>query len=204
MNDKWLEWAREIQAISQKGLTYSKDKFDIERFKQLQNVAADILSNYSYLNKTKVKNILTKQDSYATPKVDVRGIVFQNEKILLVKEKSDGKWALPGGWADVNLSASENVEREVWEESGYKVKAVRLMAVYDREKHPHQPKYFSHIYKMFFLCKILSGKPTLNIEIDAIDFFSLEKLPELSVMRITKSQIKRMFELKEIAATDFD
>jgi ADP-ribose pyrophosphatase YjhB (NUDIX family) len=121
-----------------------------------------------------------------------------------VQEKSDGRWTLPGGWADIHESAGENVEREVYEESGYKVEAVRLLAVYDRSRHGHSPIYPEYVYKMFFLCEIHGGESKTGMETSGADFFSLDDLPALSVGRVTEKQILRMFELKDLNQTDFD
>ncbi len=200
----WIEWTQKLQAIAQNGLTYSKDKFDIERFTQLQEIVAEIISKHSNHEFQEVQNYLSKETGYATPKIDVRGVAFKEDKILMVKEKSDGLWTLPGGWADIFETPSENVEREVFEESGYKVKAEQLLAVYDRSKHGHYPEYPNYVYKMFFLCVIIGGESRTSMETSGVDFFRLDELPEISVARVTIKQIHRMFELKENNKTDFD
>jgi ADP-ribose pyrophosphatase YjhB (NUDIX family) len=200
----WLEWAKRIKAIAQNGLAYSENEFDIERYQQLQVLAAEIIEQYSNHSFEKVHNILAKEDGYATPKVDVRGVVFKNDKILLVKEKSDGKWTLPGGWADVHATPTENVVREIREESGYVTKVVRLLAVYDRSKHPHYPQYPFHFYKMFFLCEITGGSLKPGLETTDCGFFTLDDLPELSTRRITFGQIRSMFELRNEQQTECD
>jgi ADP-ribose pyrophosphatase YjhB (NUDIX family) len=123
----------------------------------------------------------------------VRGVVFSNQKILLVKERSDGKWTLPGGWADINESASEAVKREVWEESGFDVQVVKLLAFSDKQKHDHPP-HLPHTYKAFFLCQIVDGKPTPSVETSAVEFFTDNNLPDLSLPRVTPKQIARIFE----------
>ena len=201
---KWIEWTQKLQAIAQNGLTYSKDKFDIERYKQLQAIVAEIISTYTNHDFHEVQNYLNKETGYATPKIDVRGVAFKNDKILMVKENADNLWTLPGGWADILETPSENVEREVFEESGYKVKAKRLLAVYDRSRHGHYPEYPNYVYKMFFLCEIIGGESRTSMETSVVDFFGLHELPEISVARVTKKQIHRMFELKEKNQTDFD
>jgi ADP-ribose pyrophosphatase YjhB (NUDIX family) len=201
---KWIEWTQKLQAIAQNGLTYSKDKFDIERYKQLQAIVAEIISTYTNHDFHEVQNYLNKETGYATPKIDVRGVAFKNDKILMVKENADNLWTLPGGWADILETPSENVEREVFEESGYKVKAKRLLAVYDRSRHGHYPEYPNYVYKMFFLCEIIGGESRTSMETSGVDFFGLHELPEISVARVTKKQIHRMFELKEKNQTDFD
>jgi len=146
----WIEWTQKLQAITQNGLTYSKDKFDIQRFEQLREITAEIISCHTDQNFSRVHNYLDNETGYATPKIDVRGTAFKNDKILMVKELSGGLWPLPGGWADIHETPGENIEREVFEESGFKVKAKRLLAVYDRSRHEHYPTEPHYVYKMFF------------------------------------------------------
>lgn len=208
MNDNkqippWLDWVQKIQAIAQNGLTFSKNPFEIERYEQLRALAAEIAENFSQESGREVQRLFSKENGYATPKIDVRGVVFQDDRILLVKERLDGKWTLPGGYADVGESAAENVVREVLEESGFRVRATRLLAVYDRNKHPHEPFIF-HLYKMFFLCEIIERTVLNSIETTEAEFFSPENLPELSTPRVTAAQIKRMFELRDTDRADFD
>ncbi|MHC4570206.1 MAG: NUDIX hydrolase [Planctomycetota bacterium] len=177
MDPKWLEWAKRLQAIAQNGLTFAEDHFDVERYEQVRQL-----------------DLFVREKDYATPKVDVRGAAFRDGGILLVKECSDGKWTLPGGWADVGESPSESVEREVREESGFTVKAERLAAIYDRSKHPHKPLMHYHLYKLFFICEITGGQPTTSNETEEVAFFDEDKLPELSATKILPEQIARMFE----------
>jgi ADP-ribose pyrophosphatase YjhB (NUDIX family) len=195
MDPKWLDWAKRLQAISQNGLTYANNHFDVERFHQVEQVAAEILADKAGVEPQAVLELFSRQTDYATPKVDVRGVVFREDKILLVKETSDHKWSIPGGWADVGESPSESVCREVWEESGFRVRADKLLAVYDRSKHPHLPLVQYHIYKMFFLCEIVGGQPTLSNETEEVAFFGEHEIPELSITKILPEQIARMFEL---------
>lgn len=188
----WLEWARKLYAISQNGLTFSKDPHDIEKFKEIKVIADAITARMSNLTEDELKIIFRYEEGYTTPKVDIRGAVFQNNKILLVKEKEDGGWTLPGGFADVGEAPSTAVEREVWEESGYKVKAVKLIALHDRNKRPHTP-YLFHIYKLFFLCELIGGEAKTSIETDGIDFFDVNDLPELSKGRTLAEQINMCY-----------
>lgn len=194
MEPKWLEWAKRLQALSQNGLTYARDPFDRERYEQIRHIAAEMLSEQAGVEIGDVLDLFVREKDYATPKVDVRGAVFQDGKILLVKERSDGKWALPGGWADVGESPSESVEREVWEESGFRVRPRRLAAVYDRGKHPHKPLMHYHIYKLFFICDIVGGQATTSTETEQVAFFEESNLPELSITKILPEQIAKMFE----------
>jgi ADP-ribose pyrophosphatase YjhB (NUDIX family) len=195
MEPRWLQWTRQLQAIAQNGLTYSKDHFDIERFEQVRRIAAEILAEKTGADINEVLELFIREKDYATPKVDVRAVCFNDDKILLVKETSDHKWSLPGGWADVGQSASESAVRECMEESGYDVEAVRLLAVYDRSKHPHRPLWHYHIYKIFILCEIVGGSARTSSETEDVGFFAEDEIPELSITKILPEQIKRMFEM---------
>ena len=144
---------------------------------------------------------------YATPKVDVRGVVFNGSKILLVKEVADnGRWTLPGGWADVNETPSQAVVKEVLEESGFETQAVKLLAVYDREKQGHIPPLPFHIYKLFFLCEIIGGCAQANGETSEVAFFGSHEIPELSKSRVNEKQLRRFFQHEKNLnqPTDFD
>jgi ADP-ribose pyrophosphatase YjhB (NUDIX family) len=189
-----LEWAKRLQTLSQNGLTYAQDPFDRGRYEQVQHIAAEMLAEKADAKIEDVLDLFSREKGYATPKVDVRGAVFKDGKILLVKERSDGRWSLPGGWADVGESPSESVEREVQEESGFHVKAQHLVAVYDRDKHPHKPLTHYHIYKLFFICEITGGQATTSSETEQVAFFEESDLPELSITKILPEQIAKMFE----------
>ena len=205
MEPNWLTWARKIQAIGQNGLAYSKDPFDLERFEELRELALEILQNYTDSDLGRIRDLFAGEHGHATPKVDVRGVVFNEDAILLVRERADGKWTLPGGWVDVNESPSESVVREVFEESGYQTKALKLLACYDRNRHPHPPHPY-HVYKLFFFCEILGGSPSTSYETDGVDFFKQDAIPELSTGRVTSAQIDRFFEFLRSPdlPTDFD
>jgi len=190
---KWLEWAKQIQAIAQIGLTYTKDPYDIERYEDLRQISIDILSNYTLIEKQQLKLSFANETGYATPKVDIRGVVFNNNKILMVREKIDGAWALPGGWADIGHSPTEVAVKEIKEESGFAVTPVRLLAVLDKKNHDHPPEPY-HIYKFFIECKIVGGKAKTGLETSEVDFFDEHALPDLSLERNTLKQIKLMFE----------
>ena len=204
MSHQWVEWSKRIQAIAQIGLTYTENPFDLERYRQLRELSAEIIENYSGHSFEHILNFMDNESGYATPKVDVRGVVFRGNAVLLVLEKSDGHWTLPGGWADVSASPQKNVEREVYEESGYRVNALRLMAVYDRSLHGHQPPHPFHVYKLFFLCDITGGSPRDSIETADATFFERDAIPELSSARVTPTQIERLFELRDTDLTEFD
>ena len=193
MNDQWLDWAKRIQALSQTGLAYSKDIFDIERYEELRKISVEILSEYTELEMSKITDLFTNEKGYQTPKVDVRGVVFKDNQILMVQENKDNRWSLPGGFCDVGLSPSENVVKEIKEESGFDVVPVKLLAVLDKNKHPHPPDPY-HFYKIFILCEITGGEATVGMETNNVQFFSENNLPQLSTSRITESQIHSLFE----------
>ncbi|WP_029192658.1 NUDIX hydrolase [Paenibacillus harenae] len=193
MEIKWLEWAKQIQAIAQIGLTYTKDPYDIERYEDLRQISIDILSNYTLIEKQQLKLSFANETGYATPKVDIRGVVFNHNKILLVREKIDGAWALPGGWADIGYSPAEVAIKEIKEESGFVVTPVRLLAVLDKKNHDHPPEPY-HVYKFFIECKIVGGEAETGLETSEVDFFDEHNLPELSLERNTLKQVKIMFE----------
>ncbi len=188
-----LEWARKVQAIAHNGLVFATDPFDRERYQKLQDLTDAMLADELKLSLAEAKALWIPEDGYATPKVDVRGAVFRDAEVLLVRERSDGKWSLPGGWVDINDSPAGAVEREIFEESGYRAKAVKLAALFDKQRHPHPPSLY-HIYKLFFLCELLDGTPTVSAETDAVEFFPLNALPELSAGRVIRSQIERVYE----------
>lgn len=204
-NPKWLEWAQNLSALARAGLTYTENPFDLERYHKIQEIAAEILASYTDVDQQIIATLLDSQTGYTTPKVDVRGVIFQNERILLVKELADGGWTLPGGWVDVNEPPSRAAEREVWEESGYQVRAFRLLGIYDRNQHGFTP-YFFHIYKIFIECELLGGEPTNSIETGGAAFYGEDEIPELSVGRTTPQILTRMFELhrQPTAPADFD
>jgi ADP-ribose pyrophosphatase YjhB (NUDIX family) len=193
MQPKWLDWTQRLQAIAQCGLTYTKNPFEIERYEAVQQIAAEIVSAYCDLDPEQVRVLFDSESGYATPKVDVRGVVFCDDAILLVRELRDNRWTLPGGWADIGDSPAEATEREVREESGYVVRAVKLLACYDRNRHGHPPFIF-HIYKLFFQCELLGGKPVDSAETSEARFFGEDDIPELSLPRVTPAQIKRFFD----------
>ncbi len=193
MDLRWLEWGKQLQAIAQNGLTFSENPYDIERYKSLQAIAAEILATYSNVEPSYVLDLFTQEVGYATPKVDVRGVVFRDNTLLFVKEREDGCWTLPGGWGDVGESPSEAVVREVYEESGYHTRAIKLLAVYDRNKHGHPP-HRDYIYKFFIQCELLGGSPSSNIETDGVEFFGENEIPELSLTRVMPAQVARLFE----------
>ncbi len=190
--EKWLEWAMEIQSIAQIGLTYSKDVFDTERYERLREIAAEMLAEQSGMDLERVKTLFCNETGYQTPKIDTRAAVFKDNKILLVHEKN-GKWALPGGWCDVLESVKSNTVKEVKEETGMDVRAVRLIAVQDRNKH-NLPAYAYGICKIFVLCDVIGGAFTENSETTEIKYFSYDEIPNnLAGEKTNKKQIEMCF-----------
>ena len=187
-----LEWARKVQAIAQNGLTFSRDPFDRARYQDLEQLTATMLSTELGAPLATVRAFWEGEHGYATPKVDVRGGVFRGAEVLLVRERSDGRWTLPGGWVDVNDAPSAAVAREIFEESGYRARPVKLAALVDKNRHPHPPGVH-HIYKLFFLCELTGGAARPSIETSEIAFFAEDALPELSPGRNQAHQIRRMF-----------
>lgn len=202
---QWLNWAQRLQAIAQNGLTFTENPYDVERFKQIREVACEMMAAYTDADPADVLNLFAQEKGYATPKIDVRGAIFQADHVLLVLEREDQKWTLPGGWVDVGEPPSTAVIREIFEESGYESKILKLAAVYDRNKHPHPPLAF-HAYKLFFLCEQTGGAPTPSIETDAAEFFPIHALPDLSLGRVVPAQILRLYEHAQHLdwATEFD
>jgi ADP-ribose pyrophosphatase YjhB (NUDIX family) len=191
MDLRWLDWAKRLQAVAQNGLTYAADPFDVERYEQVRQVAAEMVAAGAGLPVAAVLDVFGGQSGYATPKVDVRGVVVRDDAVLLVRERQDGRWTLPGGWADPCESPREAVVREVFEEAGFETRAVRLLAVYDRSKHAHDPPFAFHVYKLFIACALLGGTAATSAETDAVGFFRVDDLPPLSPSRVTADQIRR-------------
>jgi ADP-ribose pyrophosphatase YjhB (NUDIX family) len=202
---QWLTIAREVRALAQTGLAFTADGFDRQRYRRLQELAALLMAQGSG-GQESILELFRQEKGYATPKVDVRGAAIVDGRVLMVREISDGKWTLPGGWADVNQSAGECVVREIAEESGFKARALKLAAVYDYQRSGHPPRHIDSIYKMFFVCEIIGGEARASDETSEVAFFARNELPELSLGRTTASQIDRMFHHAEHPqlAADFD
>src|SRR5262249_1579544 len=183
---------RRPEESAKAGLTYAADPYDVERYEKIRAIAAEIAASHSDAGLEYIQGLFADQAGYATPKVDVRGAVFRDDAILLVKERSDGGWTLPGGWADVGDSPSDAVVREIAEESGYQTRAIKLLAFYDPNRHGHPPYPF-HAYKIFFLCELSGGAAATSAETEEVGFFREDALPELSLTRVMPSQIARLF-----------
>ena len=192
--DHWLTIAKKINSIAQTGLTFTKDKFDRERYTELLDLSIQILNNITQIDTQKLEFVFNRDIGYQTPKVGIRAVVFRDNKILLVKEKMDGKWSLPGGYADTGMTPSEIAINEVKEESGFDVTPVRILGLIDYNKHQERPFPFD-VYQVFMECEIIGGQATTGIETSDVGFFDINELPELSVRRVTKEQILKMYEL---------
>jgi ADP-ribose pyrophosphatase YjhB (NUDIX family) len=191
----WLTWAREIQAIAQTGLAFEPNAYDRDRYERLRELAAEILARHSGASVPEIAALFAGQHGYATPKVDVRGAAFDKAgRILMVREVADaGRWTLPGGWADVNLTAAENVVKEMREESGYEVRARKLAAALDRTRQGHAAGVFSCV-KLFYICDIVGGDARTSSETSEIGWFAEHALPaDLSLGRVLPAQLRRMF-----------
>ena len=188
---QWLEWAREIQQLSQTGLAFAVTKYEKERYTRLLEITAEIVEHHTQLEKEAVKKVLMKQPGYATPKIDVRAAVIKDDKILLVQERSDKRWAMPGGWADVGDIPSEVAIRETKEESGYDVKPTKVIGVYDANRLGGQLELF-HAFKIVFLCELLGGEATVSDETQDVNFFRFDELPPFSPNRTNDKHIKEI------------
>ena len=208
-----LALLRRLLALSRTGLHFAGAQyrgdangvFDRERYEEIGEIAAQLLALHSDAPVGELLNAWRNDDGYITPKIDVRGAVFRDNKILLVRERSDGKWTLPGGWADVNETPTQAVEKEIVQESGFVAKATKLAAVYDRNKRNLPPSFF-HGWKLFFICNLVGGAAQISNETDAVEFFALDSLPELSQGRSTAWQIERMYahQREPSLPTEFD
>ena len=172
---QWLSWAREMQAIAQTSLHYVENDYQRQRFQRILELAAQITEAYTRLPVAEWVDTFNTQKGYATPKVDVRGAVFRDGKLLMVRERADGDWTLPGGWADVGDVPSQAAEREVWEEAGFRVQARRVIGVYDANR--SGPLEFFHAFKLIFLCDLIDGVPTPSDETSEVAFFGRDELP---------------------------
>ena len=188
----WLKWAVELQALAQAGLQYGHDKFDFERYERIRDIAAQMVAHQTDLSLKKVKDLFCNETGYQTPKLDSRAAVFQGDKILLVQE-NDGRWSLPGGWVDVDISVGENAVKEVKEEAGLDVTADLVIALQDRKKH-NRPVSAYGICKVFVLCSLLGGSFRPNLETLDSGYFSLDELPELADEKTNFEQIKMCFD----------
>jgi len=192
LSPRWLSWAREIQALSQSGSHYAVNDYDRQRYSRLAEIAVEIIQEHSLLEREDLAALFAQQKGYATPKVDVRGAVFQEDKLLLVRERQDGGWTMPGGWADVGNLPSQAAEREVWEEAGFRVRARRVIGVYDANR--SGPLELFHAFKIVFLCDLIDGQATPSTETSEVAFFDRQEIPaQLSGERTRPRHIQDAF-----------
>ena len=185
---RWLEWAREIQGLCQTGLAFASTDYEIQRYTRLSEIAAEIVASHTSEQRDELVKGFSAQPGYATAKIDVRGAVVRDGKILLVQERRDRHWCMPGGWADVGDIPSEMVAHEVWEESGFEVAPRKVIAVYDANR-GGRPLEFFHAYKIIFLCGITGGEPRASDETMDVGFFSFDELPPLSWQRTNEKHL---------------
>jgi ADP-ribose pyrophosphatase YjhB (NUDIX family) len=186
-----LDLSRRLLALSQTGLHFCVEEYDRERYREIGDIAARLLELQGGASAAAISSSWFADTGYATPKVEVRGAIFRDDRVLLVRERADGKWTVPGGWADVNDSPSSAVLKEIEQESGFTARILKLAAVDDRDKHNTPPSLFQS-WKVFFICEIAGGEARTSYETTAVDFFALDGLPELSTGRVTAEQIRRM------------
>ena len=196
MNDKWIEFAIRIQSIAQAGLQYGKDKFDLERYEELREIAAEMMAAKNDIPTEKIYDLFCNETGYQTPKVDTRAAIFVNGEILLVHE-NNGTWSLPGGWCDVDQSVASNTEKEVREETGLIVDSEKIIAVQDWRRH-NVRNYAYGVIKIFVLCKYLGGEFKKNMETTEIGYFNRENIPQnLAVEKTSYEQIMMCFDAYE-------
>lgn len=196
MKTKWLEWVTEMQSIAQSGLTFCENQYDRDRYQRLRDLSVEIMHEYTGLDHQKLTNLFASEEGYQTPKVDIRSAVFKDDKILMAREKIDGRWSLPGGWADVNTTVSESAARECLEEAGAAVRPRRIIAIHTANRQNNFVYPFT-IYKIFVECELIDWKFIENTETYGSGFFGIDELPELSTERNTLKQISMCFEAKK-------
>jgi ADP-ribose pyrophosphatase YjhB (NUDIX family) len=205
MTDRTLELARRLHALARTGQHFCGNEYDRERYLEIEQIAAELLAGASTADREALLAEWRRETGYVTPKVEVRGAAFRDGRVLLVRETADGLWTLPGGWADVNETPSQAIEKEIEQESGFRARAVKLAALYDRSRHGHGES-LHHGWKAFFLCEITGGEARGSYETDGVGFFDPVDLPPMSLGRSTPRQVARMLEhwRDRTLATDFD
>ncbi|MEO7774927.1 MAG: NUDIX hydrolase [Steroidobacteraceae bacterium] len=209
MNEpRWLTLSRELQALSQTGLAFSRDPYDRERYETLRDLASRFMAEHSAADAQVIADLFRHEKGYATPKIDVRAAVFNSSsRILMVREAMDhGRWTMPGGWADVNITAAECAVKEAREESGYEVRVRKLAAAWDHQRQGHPPT-LSSCLKIYFLCELTGGEARTSMETTEVRWFGKDEIPQdLSLGRVLPKQIARMFEhaANPRLPTDFD
>jgi ADP-ribose pyrophosphatase YjhB (NUDIX family) len=189
-----LNYAKRLKSIAHLGLTYANNDYDMERYREIEQISLEMIAMIADSPVERLLLYFNSEKEYITPKVDIRAVIFNDRReILLVKEKADGQWSLPGGWADIGQSPSETAVKEVLEETGFIVKPVKLLAVLDKRCHPHPPQP-DYVYKIFIQCEVVGGEPHQAFDILDVNFFSQNSIPDLSLHRILPQQIDLMFD----------
>lgn len=196
MTPTFLDHIKRIQALAQSGLAYSDNQYDIERYEELRRISVEMAAMLADTPVELVHGLFDNETGYQTPKVDIRGVIFRDGRLLMVRERLDGLWTPPGGWADIGISPRENVVKEVREEAGLTVEPLRLLAVLDKKFHPHPPSPW-HTYKILILCSDPGGEPVPGPETLEARFFGPEEIPPLSGTRITREQVEMLFRMRE-------
>jgi ADP-ribose pyrophosphatase YjhB (NUDIX family) len=184
----WLDIAREVQQLAQTGNAFAVTNYEKDRYKRLSEIVTEIIEHHTQLDKEAVQKVLMEQPGYATPKVDVRSVVIKDNKILLVQESTDNCWAMPGGWADVGDYPSQVAIRETKEESGYDIKPIKIIGVFDANRIGRRLEFF-HAFKIIFLCELIGGEAKTSDETPDVKFFSFNELPPLSMNRTNQKHI---------------
>ena len=197
MQEKWIYWATMLQSIAQAGLTFTENSYDLDRYRKIRELSLEIMQEYTGISHKKLEGLFAGETGYQTPKTDIRSAVFRDDKILLVREKIDGAWSMPGGWADVNSTPSESAIRECLEEAGAVVIPERIVAIHVASLHNNPITPYT-IYKIFFECKLIETRFAENTETLAAGFFQLDNLPPLSTDRTTKAQIEMCFNARKL------
>jgi ADP-ribose pyrophosphatase YjhB (NUDIX family) len=195
METDLLNIAKRMKAIADTGLLHSINEYDRDRYADLKELSFELLQSLSGKPISYLKDFFLPVKDYPTVKVDIRGLLISEEKkILMVKESKDGKWALPGGWADIGFSAKENIKKEFREETGLMIEPVKFLAVFDKKFHAHPPQPF-YVYKLVFQIEFISGEIKKGFDVLDVQYFHLNDLPPLSEDRILKSQIELLFKI---------
>ncbi|MEL0445969.1 NUDIX hydrolase [Streptococcus pneumoniae] len=188
----FVKYLQRMIALTDTGLTFTKDPFDRERYEDLRGLLSEMLNQASDLDAEELAEVLKPTSAYATPLMDVRAWIVEDEKICLVRGQGENDWALPGGFGEVGYSPTENILKEIEEETGFEAKVERLLAVFDTNRFQLQSKQYA---KFVFECKLLDGQFQKNQEIADLQFFAIDQLPNLSEKRITKEQIEILWQV---------
>lgn len=191
--DPLIDWAMELQALAQAGLFYTQDAFDRERFTRIRQIAGEMMAQKAGVSLSVVEGLFCNERGFQTPKLDTRAAVFQQGRILLVKEQQGEEWSLPGGWVDVNQSVAGNAAKETLEEAGLVVQPQRIIALHDRNRH-NVPRFAYGVTIVFVLCSLVGGSFQPNHETCASGFFPRDGLPPLSLARNTPQQVDMCFQ----------